>query len=811
MNGDYAGYDYTEEKFQRVEAELKQQLARGKPHGGEPERKLGGSDTSKRPKRDRHAHSTSAEGGQTWRPVDEPALRRLTNLDKIAAKPDAPVVLVDDTDAASAAARVFPEWIATASSGGAAKTDWRPLAGRRVLVWPGSSSPARKQVRGLAAALAQLDCQVSVLDVAALAALDPAGGEREPADECDAAAALADWKDAQALRKKVEDLAEPFDPGPAFVSVGLYSMNAKGLWKEVEHGRGRDKSSEDVWVSAPFEVLGLCRDPHGAGWGKYLRWRDVDGCEHMRPVGDADLHGDPGALCASLANEGLRIHRERQREFVGYLSAVRVERRLRAVKRTGWHENDRQLHFVLPDETIGPRGAERIILERTARGVVYDVRGSIQEWRDGVAKLAAGHVMPVLAISTALSGPLLHLAGMGGGGVHFWGLSSRGKTTLCQMAASVWGSGDEKGPYVQSWSTTANGLEGVAASATDTALILDEMGQADARHVWEALYSLANGVGKARAARDGAARERRTWRGQTISSGELSIEAKLAEDRGRKPRAGQLVRMLDISAERAFGAFDSNGPYRNAEELANGCKAAATAAYGTAGPEFVRRIIVNGVTGDDIRSRVKAFVEEAKLPIGADGQVIRAARRLGLITAAGELATRFGLTPWREGEASHAAIDALRQWIDRRGGAEPAEVRQAIRQIRLMIENHGDSRFDDLDNLGPDGKPKLDTYGRPVNVRPVDDRLGWRKGSGAEREWWIPPNTWRERFCNGLPEPQKVAGWLAEREMLRRQGGDTLQCKVYLGAGLRQNAYVLTSKILAGEDDDKAGGDDDER
>ena len=44
--------------------------------------------------------------------------------------------------------------------------------------------------------------------------------------------------------------------------------------------------------------------------------------------------------------------------------------------------------------------------------------------------------------------------------------------------------------------------------------------------------------------------------------------------------------------------------------------------------------------------------EDAK---GADGQVDRAAPRLGIIATAGELATVFGLTGWREGEARKAA------------------------------------------------------------------------------------------------------------------------------------------------------------
>ena len=103
-----------------------------------------------------------------------------------------------------------------------------------------------------------------------------------------------------------------------------------------------------------------------------------------------------------------------------------------------------------------------------------------KDWQAGVGTLASGHVLPVLAMSAALAGPLLHLAGQEGGGVHFHGPSSRGKTTLLQAAASVWGRGGSPG-YVRAWRATANGLEGAAASATDTALILDEFGQVDGR------------------------------------------------------------------------------------------------------------------------------------------------------------------------------------------------------------------------------------------------------------------------------------------------------------------------------------------
>ena len=75
--------------------------------------------------------------------------------------------------------------------------------------------------------------------------------------------------------------------------------------------------------------------------------------------------------------------------------------------------------------------------------------------------------------------------------------------------------------YVRTWRATANGLEGAAAGATDTALILDELAQVEARDLAAALYMLANGAGKARAHRDGGLREPRAWRVLTISSGEV--------------------------------------------------------------------------------------------------------------------------------------------------------------------------------------------------------------------------------------------------------------------------------------------------
>ena len=59
---------------------------------------------------------------------------------------------------------------------------------------------------------------------------------------------------------------------------------------------------------------------------------------------------------------------------------------------------------------------------------------------------------------------------------------------------------------------------------------------------------------------------------------------------------------------------------------------------------------------------------------------------------------------------------------------------------------------------------------------------------------------WRAEICAGL-DPQFVVQRLAERRMLRRQGGNTLQCTVNLGGDQRARAYVLTAAILDGGGD----------
>ena len=598
------------------------------------------------------------------------------------------------------------------------------------------------------------------------------------------AGALSDHP-TRPLKRGPVDNADEAQSAPQYKSFGCYRMSATGLFKNGSDG---EQNAELIFISGPFGVLGRVRNPSGEGWARLLCWSDDDKRVHTFSVSDAELHGEQSALCANLASRGLKVAtgRAARAHLISYLNQVSVEDRVTVVERTGWHTIHNARVFALPSNTISPitSQSERVIIQGAATAP-FDRRGALADWQNSVGSLVAGHSRAVFAVSSGFAGPLLGLLGQEGCGFNLYGQSSSGKTTLAEAAASVWGKGDSPG-FVRSWRSTANALEATAALHTDTLLVLDELGVVDPREAHAAAYQLAVGTGRGRAARDGSLRQPLTWRTMVLSTGEVRIADKLVEA-GQRARAGQQVRLIDIPADAGagFGAFDNEGAKGDAKVLADEIKAAAQSSYGTAGPEFVRRLIADD--DDKIADTIKAMVDAFRThyaPEGADGQVLRVCDKFGLVAAAGELAREFGIVPWNEGEARDAARRCFNDWFDSRGGREAAEVQAAISQVRLFVEQHGDFRFEPMSGT-PD--------------RPVINRAGWHREKGTKREWLIPPETWKAEVAVGH-DPTLVARVLAERGMLKR-AKDGFQCVEKI-QGRSQRVYVVTAGIVTEPDDE---------
>lgn len=95
--------------------------------------------------------------GAGWKPKAMPKPRPLYRLPDLLAATDRPVLITEGEKAADAAAKLFPDYVATTSAGGCnawRMTDWKRLAGRRIVIWPDNDDPGREYAANVALALA---------------------------------------------------------------------------------------------------------------------------------------------------------------------------------------------------------------------------------------------------------------------------------------------------------------------------------------------------------------------------------------------------------------------------------------------------------------------------------------------------------------------------------------------------------------------------------------------------------------------------------------------------------------------------------
>jgi putative DNA primase/helicase len=582
-------------------------------------------------------------------------------------------------------------------------------------------------------------------------------------------------------------MAKKDDTGPKVRLPFGFKATVEGI---VFEGDGE---GEAVRICGPLDVLAETRDDRGSNWGLLLAWRDNDSREHRWAMPRSMLAGDGVEIRAAFLDQGLTIAsgRKARERLNDFLCNVRVDATAWAVDRLGWQDGC----FALPDRTIGETAGKRVIFQNAnAHDHAYHAAGALADWQVGVAALCIGNSRLGAAISAAFVGPLLGLLGEEGGGLHFRGPSSIGKSTARIAAASVWGQPER---YVRQWRATANGLEGVAVQHSETLLCLDELGQLDPREAGGVAYLLANGSGKARAGRSGAARAPATWRTFFLSSGEIGL-AELAARDGRgaaRPGAGQEVRIIDIEADagKGLGLFDTIGKASGAELLARKIKEAAGNAFGIAGPTFVAAIIAKGIepTRNEIRKGIDAFAS-LHLPENATGQAWRAASRFGLIATAGEMASKLGVLPWPEGEASRAVAVLLHQWLAGRGGAGASEDVAAVSQVRAFLELHGSSRFEVIRQVD-EGKEVLG------DGRAVVNRAGFYRVNpdGGQRVFYIMREAWKE-VCAGI-DPKRAARRLGDRGMLKRDSAGGSTYPVTLPTIGKARVYLILPTIFTDE------------
>ncbi|WP_295394647.1 DUF927 domain-containing protein [uncultured Thiodictyon sp.] len=760
------------------------------------------------------------EGGKEFRPQTwdgtrwnwkAPAVPRpLYHLDLLAARPDAPVLVCEGEKAADAAAVLMPDWVTCTTSNGSqspGKSDLSPLAGRHVRIWPDHDEPGATYARTVRElALAAGAVSVDVLDLASLA-VDPGTGEpHELPKGWDAADAVDDSWSAELVEAEARWIGDP-ETGPAaslddiipddqeanpakIVAPAGWSLTKSKVFQVKE----KDKDNEYIPICGALWIIGRTTGPHG-DWGLMLAFKDHDKQERRAAIPASRLHEDATALARELATQGLRVVPGKEKRMLEYLDAWEVDNRILSAKRLGWLEDKTgALSFVMPDRVIARDGTKEVVFqpERFSPTIkTVHSCGSIAEWNTHVAASVCEHPAMLFALCAGLAPAFLAFAEAADSFIiHFWGKTSRGKTTLGQVAASPWGCAADPNDapsltFVRRWNLTGNGLEGLAEAHSDMPLVLDELGAHTGGDIRPLIYQLSGGQGKTALNSAREMKEPRAWRTIAISTGELSIHARMSDPDGdgihtRTVKGGLTHRALDVElTDIAKGA-----PEADREAVVSGIKTACARYYGTAGPELIRVMIerfgsaaeVRAYARDQVKAIMPTLTNEA-LPI----ETARAVRRFALICLAGEFAADHGLIPTTAENVREATRAVVSTWLV--AGAETDDLR-IIASVRGFIQKH-EARF----------QPTLEP-------EPVPNRAGWR--SKAEDLWMFTDA--------GLTEAAPGNDKTAVARVLRAAGylfcnddAKTGSLKARLstgGAEGRQRLYAVRGDIL---DEKKAG------
>lgn len=539
-------------------------------------------------------------------------------------------------------------------------------------------------------------------------------------------------------------------------------------------------TGEESFICPPLEILAKTKDSESDNWGRFLEWKDDAGCVKKWAMPAEFIYADGAELVKHLASRGLNISplRKNRERLAVYIQSVKPSETIVSTDKIGWHNEC----FVLPNETIG-ECENKIVYQTQFEGHHnFKTSGTLADWQENISKYCSGNSILTVAVSAAFASPLLSVLNEKGGGLHFRGLTSLGKTTALLCAGSVWGGDDEHG-FIQTWKATANGLEIIAASHNHALLPLDEIGECDPREVGNVAYMLANGKGKARMTKTLQSKKSFVWNLMFLSTGEKSLSDIISES-GKSVVGGQDVRLCDIEADTGkFGIFEKLHDQPDGAALSFHLRSASLKYYGTASRDFLRFLTECdlSVLRQSWVSGKNNFKSDCLKEVGEKSfveAVGRVADRFALIALAGELATEAGVTAWEKGEAYDQAKKVFLRWFESRGGNTRSDEEKAFRQVVAFFESN-EVRFQNLEF--PDNPP--------IN------RAGYIKrdksGDKLRKTFYILPEVFRREVAKGF-DYKFVARLLVERGYLE----SNVAKAIYLSDVGTLRAYEM-SDVLA--------------
>ncbi|MBS6572411.1 MAG: DUF927 domain-containing protein [Klebsiella michiganensis] len=435
----------------------------------------------------------------------------------------------------------------------------------------------------------------------------------------------------------------------------------------------------ESWLCSALKVIGIGIDDSKTRY-LILRWRPFGSKgDTVQAIPFADIGEREGWRTLKAGGVNVTTKSGLRATLADWLQSCANGEVWRIAHATGWQCGA----YIMPDgEIIGTPVQPVLFNGRSSAASGYTTSGTALSWRESVGRLALGNYSMMTGVAAALAAPLIGLAGADGFGIHLYEQSSAGKTTTANVASSLYGNPDV---LRLTWYGTALGLANEAAAHNDALMPLDEIGQgADPVEVYKSAYALFNGTGKLQGAKEGGNRDLKRWRTVAISTGEMDLETFIASA-GRKAKAGQLVRLLNIPMRRAVRFHE----HANGKHHADALKDAYQHHHGVAGREWVKwladhqqeAVSAVRVTEERWRSLIPSDYGEQVHRVGARFAILEAALLLGNV-----------ITGWDEQTCRDAIQYSYNAWL-REFGTGNKEHQQIIEQTEAFLNAYGMSRF----------------------------------------------------------------------------------------------------------------------
>lgn len=318
----------------------------------------------------------------------------------------------------------------------------------------------------------------------------------------------------------------------------------------------KQKSPAELLKSHGIQVTRMGSLDSTGHWHLAVRIKSPDGFgpEKIIPF---EVLADPRRTVTFLAQNGLRLPADPQvkKKILDVLRDISTEDRCQFTAKLGWHNNE----YLLEDRSFGAAGDMPVAYI----GVKADspTSGTLEEWQQHVAEPAQKSTIATLLICAALAPTLQRFTDVENGFFHISGRSGVGKTTMAQLATSVWRGGAGS---VDSWNMTTTAIEERMLKRNDGFFCIDEVTVAagsnkEVRKVMkEVSYKGTGGKTKTRAqSYDGGTSE--SFRFIGVSTGELSaIEIAIGSGDARLP--GEEARLIDLRIpESPTGVYPNKG------------------------------------------------------------------------------------------------------------------------------------------------------------------------------------------------------------------------------------------------------------